>query len=242
VEAVKAMAKAALDQKSLKKDFRGKHRIETEKPLPLFDCYVAPCKIGCPIGQDVPEYVRLTGEGRYQEALDLIYERNALPNITGQICDHQCQYNCTRLDYEGAVEIREIKRIAAENGWKEYLQRHREKVKKNGHKVAVVGAGPAGLAAAYFLAREGFEVRVFEKNDSAGGVVRHVIPHFRLPLEAIERDVDYIRAHGVEFEFNVDRNRSPLIILWLKAFSLSFWRRGGEGQHHAPGRIGRTGS
>jgi putative selenate reductase len=228
VAAVRKMAEEALVKSDVKKDFRGKDKIETGEPLPLFDCYVAPCKVGCPIGQDVPEYVRLTGEGRYQEALDLIYERNALPNITGQICDHQCQYNCTRLDYEGSVEIREIKRIAAENGWKEYLERHNTTVRKNGRKVAVVGAGPAGLSAAYFLAREGFDVKVFEKHDSAGGVVRHVIPHFRLPLEAIERDVDFIRSHGVEFEFNVNPKSITIDGLIAKGFEYIFLGVGAE--------------
>ncbi len=228
VAAVEAMAAQALSGEKLIKDFRGKSRIETGEALPLFNCYVAPCKIGCPIGQDVPEYIRLTGEGRYQEALDLIYEKNALPNITGQICDHQCQYNCTRLDYEGAVEIREIKRIAAENGWKEYIHRHNKSTRKNGRKVAVIGAGPAGLSAAYFLSREGFDVKVFEKHDSAGGVVRHVIPHFRLPVSSIERDVEFIASHGVEFEFNVDPKSINIDGLIAKGFEFIFLGLGAE--------------
>ncbi|ADK80513.1 selenate reductase YgfK [Sediminispirochaeta smaragdinae DSM 11293] len=228
VGAVKKMAQQALSAQNAVKDFRGKSRIETHRPLPLFDCYVAPCTIGCPIGQDVPEYVRLTGEGRYSEALDLIYEKNALPNITGQICDHQCQYNCTRLDYEGAVKIREMKRIAADNGWDEYIRRHNTATRKNGRKVAVVGAGPAGLSAAYFLAREGFDVKVFEKHDSAGGVVRHVIPHFRLPLSAIEKDVEFIKSHGVEFEFNVDPRSVTIDGLIAKGFEFIFLGVGAE--------------
>lgn len=227
-DAVHRLAEAALQEKQQKKDFRGKDKIETGKPLPLFDCYVAPCTVACPIGQDVPEYVRLTGEGRYQEALDLIYEKNALPNITGQICDHQCQYNCTRMDYEGSVEIREMKRIAAENGWDEYVKRHSAERRQNGKKVAVVGAGPAGLSAAYFLVREGFEVKVFEKHDSAGGVVRHVIPHFRLPVSAIEKDVAFIQKHGVEFEFGVDPKKITIDGLTAQGFEYIFLGVGAE--------------
>jgi len=111
-------------------------------------------------------------------------------------------YNCTRLDYEGAVQIRELKRVAAENGWDKYLNKW-SAPKKSGVKAAVIGAGPAGLSAAYFLAREGMDVTVLEKQPNAGGVVRNVIPHFRLPQEAIEKDIDFIEKHGVEFKFGV---------------------------------------
>jgi putative selenate reductase len=204
VAAVAKLAEEALEADFTRKDFRGTDRISTGRPLPIFDCYVAPCTLACPIGQDVPEYVRLVGQGRYEEALDVIYEKNALPNITGYICDHQCMYNCTRLDYEGAVQIRELKRIAAEKGWKKYLEKWTQPERRREGKAAVIGAGPAGLSAAYFLAREGFQVTVFEKHENAGGVVRHVIPHFRLPVEAIEKDVEFIRAHGVDFRFGAN--------------------------------------
>lgn len=204
VDAVRALAEEALAADYIRKQFRGSDVISVDDPLPVFDCYIAPCRTACPIGQDVPEYIRLLGEGRYADALDVIYERNALPNITSYICDHQCMYNCTRLDYEGSVMIREMKRVAVENGWKDYMGKWSHPYKKTAHKAAVVGAGPAGLSAAYFLVREGFEVTVFEKHQSAGGVVRHVIPHFRLPVETIERDVEFIRNHGVEFRFGCD--------------------------------------
>lgn len=204
VEKVKNMAREALQADYSRKDFRGTDRISTGEPLPMFDCYVAPCRTACPINQDVPEYIRLAGEGRYDEALDVIYERNALPNITGYICDHQCMYNCTRLDYEGAVKIREMKRIAAENGWQKYIDKWSKPEKKRSGKAAVIGAGPAGLSAAYFLAREGFDVTVFEKHANAGGVVRNVIPHFRLPVAAIEKDIEFVKAHGVDFQFSAN--------------------------------------
>jgi putative selenate reductase len=202
-KAVSDLADEAMKAGYTHKSFRGFDRIETKKALPLWDCYVAPCTVACPIGQDVPEYIRLVGEERCEEALDLIYEKNALPNITGYICDHQCMYNCTRLDYEGAVQIRGLKRAAAERGREGYFAGWTAP-RKRGPKAAVVGAGPAGLSAAYFLAREGLEVTVFEKQPNAGGVVRNVIPHFRLPVEAIERDIEFIEKHGVKFRFGVE--------------------------------------
>ena len=201
---VRALADEAIEAEYTRKDFRGEDVITTGKPLPLYDCYVAPCVTACPVHQDVPEYIRLVGQGRYEEALRLIYETNALPNITGHICDHQCMYNCTRLDYEGAVDIRDMKRIAAQRGWEEYMKKWSKPEQKRNAKVAVVGAGPSGLGAAYFLAREGFSVTVFERQDSAGGVVQHVVPQFRIPKEAVEKDVRFIEDHGVEFEFGAD--------------------------------------
>lgn len=92
------------------KHWKPEERIEVAEDLPLTDCYVAPCVTACAIKQDIPEYIRLLGEHRYADALELIYQRNAPPAITGHICDHQCQYNCTRLDYDSALNIRELKK------------------------------------------------------------------------------------------------------------------------------------
>ncbi len=200
-----------LAQKSLRDDYYRKatrqvDSIKINKSLPLFDCYLAPCKEACPIHQDVSAYIRLVEEERYLEALKVILQTNPLPHITGYICDHQCMFHCTRWDYEDPVYIREMKKVAAESAWDEFLEKYGDQLKtekKNGVKVAVLGAGPAGLSAAYFLARAGFEVTVLEKETGAGGVVRNVIPDFRLPQEAIEKDVDLIARHGGEFKFGV---------------------------------------
>ena len=171
------------------KEFRGTNSSKVGTPLSLFDCYVAPCVEACPIHQPIPEYVALAGEGRLAEALSLIYTSNALPNITGWICDHQCQNHCTRMDYEGPVQIREIKRIAAEKGFDEFKASMWEKPDEPADvKAAVIGAGPAGLAAAYFLALAGFDTSVFEKEKNAGGVVANIIPGYRSPHEAVETD------------------------------------------------------
>ncbi|MGL1893443.1 MAG: putative selenate reductase subunit YgfK [Spirochaetaceae bacterium] len=208
VPLLKQLAKDCLTESHLKKQWRGDDKISVNKPLPLFDCYIAPCIYACPIHQDIPEYIKLVGEKKYKEAIELIYTKNALPSITGYICDHQCMYNCTRLDYEGAVQIREMKKIAVENGFSEFKDGWiKPKLDKN-IKVAVIGAGPAGLSAAFFLARNGFLVTVFEKEQSAGGVVNNIIPNFRIPKDAVERDINFIKAHGVKFEYGVDSSLS----------------------------------
>ncbi|MEA4859950.1 MAG: putative selenate reductase subunit YgfK [Sphaerochaeta sp.] len=216
------------------KEFRGDDTIKIGEKLPLFDCYVAPCQVACPIHQDVPEYVQLVGQGRYGEALALIYDKNALPAITGHICDHQCQLHCTRMDYEGAVRIRDMKRIAVENGFDEFKSMWEGPTDKTDVKAAVIGAGPAGLSAAYFLARAGFDTSVFEREESAGGVVRHVIPGFRLPVEAIESDVEFIKAHGVQFNFGVETEKMTVEALRNAGYSYIFYAIGSEVDNDIP--------
>jgi putative selenate reductase len=204
VDKLDVLAADALKMSYTEKDWRGKDKASVDEDLPIFDCYVAPCIVACPISQDIPEYIKLVGQKRYTEAVELIYEKNALPSITGHICSHQCQYSCTRLDYEGTVEIREIKKLAILNGFEDYKKNWKMPEINKGKKIAVVGAGPAGLSAAYFLSREGFDVTIFDKHDSAGGVVDHVIPQFRITREAILSDINFIEAHGVKFVFGVD--------------------------------------
>ncbi len=106
--------KAMIPDGIVSKTFRGEESVKISTPLALFDCFVAPCVESCPIHQPIPDYIALAGEGRIAEALALIYMTNALPNITGWICDHQCQNHCARMDYVGRVKIREVKRICAE--------------------------------------------------------------------------------------------------------------------------------
>lgn len=201
---VAALAEKAMTAHYTQKYWRGDDKISVQASLPLYDCATAPCKHACPINQDIPEYIRLVGEQRYGEALAVIYEKNALPSITGHICDHACQYNCTRQDYEGSVLIREAKRLAVVKGYDEYRSKWAKPDQDRNVKAAVIGAGPGGLAAAYFLAKAGFAVTVYEKRESAGGTPGHIIPPFRMGSEAIDSDVNFIKDHGVEFVFNCD--------------------------------------
>jgi len=205
VERLNALAERAVSMEYTQKQWKPDDRIDTGEPLPLTDCYVAPCVTACAIKQDIPEYIRLLGEHRYADALALIYQRNALPAITGHICDHQCQYNCTRLDYDSALNIRELKKVALEKGWEAYQQRwHKPAGSGSMHPVAVIGAGPAGLAAGYFLARAGHPVTLFEREANAGGVVQNIIPQFRIPGELIQQDIDFVVNHGVNIFYGCD--------------------------------------
>ena len=180
IKALEKLVEKALNGPEYRKERRGTDVISTEEPLPLYDCAVAPCKTACAIHQDVPEYLRLVGQGRFGDALEVIYNKNPLPFITGWICDHKCQYNCTRMDYEGTVKIRDMKKIAAQQGWDAYIKAFQKPSDDLGIKAAVIGAGPAGLAAAYFLRKGGAQVAVFEKEDKPGGIISHVLPSFRI--------------------------------------------------------------
>src|SRR5690554_5298398 len=132
------------------------------------------------------------------------------------------------MDYEGAVKIRDMKRIAVEEGFADYLHLWEGATPKTEYRAAVIGAGPAGLAAAFFLARAGFDTTVYEREESAGGIVRHVIPGFRLPVEAIESDVEFIKAHGVEFHFGVDIQKLTVETLKKQGFTHIFYAIGSE--------------
>ena len=172
--------------------------------VPLLDCDTAPCKFGCPIGQDIPEYIELCRQGKYEAALKVILEKNPLPFITGTICAHHCMDKCTRNFYDRSVQIRAAKLVAAERGYDAVLPTIKAKAKKEGVRAAIIGGGPTGMAAAHFLAREGVEVTLFEREASLGGIVRHVIPGFRISDEAIEKDAEMLRRLGVNICLNTE--------------------------------------
>jgi len=205
---LKALAESAFDDANHLKEKRDVLSRKTELKLPVLDCFLAPCTVGCPIEQDVPEYLRLVGEKRYEEAYEVIVSKNPLPFITGTICTHNCMTKCTRLDYDESVHIRGQKLVAAEKGYAGYMQKISAPKPKSSAKVAVIGAGPSGLAAAYFLAKGGMEVTVFDKRQKAGGTVEFVIPDFRISREIISKDIKLIEKMDVQFEFGVDPNVS----------------------------------
>lgn len=175
-----------------------------DKKVPLISCFTAPCKGGCPIGQDIPEYIELCKKEKYTEALKVITARNALPFITGTICSHHCMDKCTRNFYEEPVMIRYTKLVAAENGYKNLMAELKTPELTTDIKVAIVGGGPAGIAAAYFLGKSGVKATVFEKEAKLGGIIRNVIPSFRISDEAIDNDIKLMEKMGSEVKLNTE--------------------------------------
>ena len=171
---------------------------KSEEKVPWIDCFTAPCKGGCPIHQDIPEYIELCRKGLYGPALKLITEKNALPFITGTICAHRCQNKCSRNFYEESVQIRDTKLVAATKGYGALMADIKVPAKVEGKKAAIIGGGPTGIAAAYFLGRAGIETTIFEREEKLGGVPRYVIPAFRISDEAIDKDVALMERYGVE--------------------------------------------
>ena len=173
-------------------------------PVPLIDCFMAPCKGGCPIHQDIPEYVELCRKGMYNEALQVIVAKNALPFITGTICAHRCMNRCSRTFYDESVKIRDTKLLAAEKGYDALMASIKKPAPVEGKKAAIIGGGPTGIAAAYFLGRAGVPCTIFERTGTLGGIVRHVIPEFRISSEAINKDIALMEAYGAEVKLNCE--------------------------------------
>jgi len=236
---VAALAEAARTGSSCRKPIKPLPDRKNGRKVPLIDCFEAPCRGGCPIEQDIPAYLMAAGAGDHERALEIILQRNALPFITGTICPHHCADKCMRNYYEESVHIRDVKLQAARGGYDALLPRLRPKAPVPGKRVAVVGGGPAGLAAAFFLAREGIDVTVFERRQALGGIVRHVIPGFRIPDEAIDRDVALCRAMGAKFALGVDVQSADA----LKAqgfthviFATGAWKPGSAGLEYGEER------
>lgn len=166
---------------------------------------LVPCSARCPANIDIPKYIRFLKEGNYSAAAAVVREKAPLPKILGYICSHFCELECKRRFINDAVSIRNIKRYAcehADDSWKEkgFMK------EATGKKVAVVGAGPAGLTAAYYLKKLGHEVTIFEEKPFAGGTPRFGIPEYRLPREIIEEEVNDIKAIGVDIVLNTKVN------------------------------------
>lgn len=174
---------------------------KSSQPVPLMNCFTAPCEEGCPIHQDVSTYMKLWEEGKPEEGMRVILDKNALPFITGTICAHPCMSRCTRNFYESPVRIRDTKLAIANKTFDKILDGIKP-AECSGKKVAVVGGGPAGMAAACYLARAGVSVTVYEKREALGGIVNFVIPDFRIDSETIAKDAAFLEKLGVNFRFN----------------------------------------
>ena len=160
-----------------------------------------PCKHTCPAGIDVPRYVQLVGLGKYSEAVAVVREKLPFPGILGRACFSPCESACRRKHLDEPVSIRSLKRIAADNDtglWRQYSKQ----LPPTGKKAAIIGAGPAGLTAAYYLAKKGHSVTVFDALPAAGGMARYGIPSYRVPLDVIDQEVAEVTKLGVEIRYN----------------------------------------
>ena len=166
------------------------------------DLVKAPCLNACPAGVNVPGFVSLTGEERYSEALRLHRERNPFASVCARVCFHPCEGKCRRSTLDEPLAVRALKRYLVDQEAVIQLPEVREDAVNAARKVAVIGAGPAGLSCAYFLARLGYRPKVFEAESRPGGMLVQGIPAYRLPREALDREVDMIRRMGVDIETN----------------------------------------
>jgi len=162
----------------------------------------APCQMTCPAGLDIPTYVTLIGMGRDAEAIDVIRKDCPFPWVCGLVCTRPCEFMCVRGRMDEPVSIKFLKAFAAERSMSTRLYRNPEKEPDKGQKVCIVGAGPAGLSCAYYLALKGYGVTVVEALPMAGGMIMVGIPRYRLPREVIDREVAMLEELGVVFRFN----------------------------------------
>ena len=191
-------------KKRWNQDFRNTYQLNT------YDSGTAPCKAACPAHIAVQGYIKMAAEGRYLEALKLIKQDNPFPAVCGSICNRHCEDVCTRGDVDRAVAIDEIKKFIAEQELKEenrYIpapKPRKSTYEKYEQKIAVIGAGPAGLSCAYYLANMLYDVTVFDRNPAPGGMLTMGIPSFRLDRDVINAEIDVLREMGVEFKCGVE--------------------------------------
>ncbi|MBQ4596617.1 MAG: FAD-dependent oxidoreductase, partial [Firmicutes bacterium] len=164
-----------------------------------------PCVAKCPAGVDVPGYTALVSEGRYDDAVKLIRKDNPFPTVCALICEHPCEERCRRKLMDTAVNIRGMKRFAVDNCSETVPVP--DKMDDTGKRVAIIGGGPSGLTAAYFLALMGHKPTIFEKRSQLGGMLRYGIPNYRLPRERLQWDIDAILSAGVEVKTDYDADK-----------------------------------
>ncbi|HWQ57842.1 MAG TPA: FAD-dependent oxidoreductase, partial [Clostridia bacterium] len=198
----------------------------------VVDTGTAPCKSECPAHIAIQGYIKLAAQGRYTEALELIKKENPFPAVCGRICNRRCESACTRGDVDEPVAIDDIKKFIAEQDLN--CERRFVPAKRHayGKKIAVVGAGPAGLSCAYYLALDGYEVTVFEKQKKPGGMLTFGIPSFRLEKDVVEAEIEVLKELGVAFRTGVEVGRDvtldELRAQGYRAFYVAVGAQGGR--------------
>lgn len=185
------------------------HNYRDVNRINCYDTGTAPCKTACPVHIAVQGYLKLAKEGRYDDALALIKKDNPLPAVCGHVCNRRCEDACTRGTVDEAVAIDEVKRFLAErdlNAETRYIPKKTIPSLKGGfdEKIAIIGAGPAGLSCAYYLALTGYKPTIFEKNEEPGGMLRYGIPSYKLEKDLLAAEIDVIRKLGVEIRCGVE--------------------------------------
>lgn len=179
---------------------RGRCKFELNQPVP--------CVSQCPAGVDIPGYVALVAEGRYGDAVRLIRKDNPLPAVCGLICEHPCEVRCRRTMVDDPVNIRGLKRFAVDHAGDVPLP---VPAVATGKKVAVIGGGPGGISAAYYLTLMGHEVTIFEQRKKLGGMLRYGIPNYRLPREELDREISHLLSLGIHVKTEVTVGENPNI-------------------------------
>ncbi len=167
--------------------------------------FISPCENSCPANVDIPGYVSLIAAGRFMDAYNLVRQENPLPAICGRICTHPCERRCRRGTVDEAVAICDLKRFISDYAMKHQDEYYHDIIcSKNGQKIAIIGAGASGLTCGYYLARTGYEVDIYEREEVAGGVLAYGIPEYRLPSDILQHEVNNIRRSGVNIITNTE--------------------------------------
>ena len=204
------------------------------------NCKVKPCQTGCPLGNDIPEFIKNIREQNFEESYKILSKTTVLESICGRICPHmsQCMGKCVRGIKSNPVSIGDLEAFVGDKALENNYKMDDVSISKNGKKVAVIGSGPAGLTCSAFLARRGFEVTIFEKRDKLGGLLRYGIPEFRLSKDILDRAINKILELGIKVELNKELGTDILLEDLTQKYDYVFvsiganipWKMGIEGE------------